>query len=1329
MDNDITRGIKIYLDTTRYAEGIQQLVSHTQKYASSLKQLQDAGLGNSIQAKKLESQIKRNTDTENKYRAALEQQKLVLENLGSATGNQLNSLKKFLMAQEKDAVPGTVKHTATLEQLKRVNDQLAISQQRVRGETEKQTTSFLSMSKMKASIVGFFAGIGASVSSAIYNFINTTSEFVNNSIALSAAADGVKHAFEAIDRPGLLDNLRQNTKNTLSDFNLMKAAVRADFFKIPLEKLGTLLKFAQLRAQQTGQSVDYMTESIVTGLGRKSLKILDNLGLSAAEINEEVAKTGDFMTGVSNIIERELAKSTDDYTAAAMKAAQKTAALENKMEMLGTILRPIKGQYSSLMQTMKMFFADTAIWIAEHKEMLVTITSAIVAYYSAVKIAAMWQAKYKDASIATVVVEKAKSAWMAISKGATLLYAAATALLEGNTIRATAAMRLFNMTTKLNPVGLLVGLITAGAAAFLLFKNNVSITKTAISDLNTKLDIERTSLNNVFEEMKKTNPGTSQRISLVKQLNEKYPGLISNYNLEKASLKDITLAQNEANKALVNRVATEMKAKMMNDVITNNIIKQQGAVNNIIDVMKQNMNENVFSRIEPGLRAFLSDSSKTIDDLINKYGKLFSNKNEMSKWITSLSSGLYLLRNAQTGLKGEMNAVTAIYKPYIDSLKSATNATHSLTEEEKKQQMEQSSILVKLQKQKQHVQDTWKEDSKENIVLKNKELERIDKEISKYQELGKTKRNSGSASSLVSSSIKNKHTEEINEIRRNGEEKGLLEDEINMQILSSDLIYYQKRITALEAFLRKEKDKKKVSALQAQINESHSKLIDTEINIEKQRISSLDKIRQTDLEDQDKIYKENQDVFEKSLTDKQISQDEFDVLMLALNDANNLNRLEIEEKYLNDVNSLELKNGKLKSDAVSKANEYVIAAELAASKSRAAIQEQVSNFTMDFKNENGLLTLEDETKLQLKVLEDRYKAKKELAEMGEQELTDLEKAYSDARTNITKDAEQKKASIREKYGMSSFAEQFQIQMDALNKEKQQGLISARDYAKAEKKIKIDSWKKQYDYYSNLFGSAITALQDAEVANMEAKYDVEIEAAQGNAAEVERLENEKAQKKLDIEKKYADVNFAIKASEIVANTAVAIMTALKELGPIAGPVAAALIGVTGAAQLAAANAERMKIKNMTLSGTSSSSSSSSKTRVVSNSSSSGYSEGGYTGDGGRYEVAGPVHRGEYVVPAPEMSNPRVIDSVRIIESVRRQRTGLNPLPGFAEGGYTGSPSPVSMNNSDYLGILQEILNAVQDPDNPRKCYVLLSDLNKATDLKTKAEKPFTRGDKK
>lgn len=50
-----------------------------------------------------------------------------------------------------------------------------------------------------------------------------------------------------------------------------------------------------------------------------------------------------------------------------------------------------------------------------------------------------------------------------------------------------------------------------------------------------------------------------------------------------------------------------------------------------------------------------------------------------------------------------------------------------------------------------------------------------------------------------------------------------------------------------------------------------------------------------------------------------------------------------------------------------------------------------------------------------------------------------------------------------------------------------------------------------------------------------------------------------------------------------------MMALAQLGPIAGPIAAGVMAATGAVQLAAANAEREKVKNLTLSGSNSGSS--------------------------------------------------------------------------------------------------------------------------------------------
>ena len=57
----------------------------------------------------------------------------------------------------------------------------------------------------------------------------------------------------------------------------------------------------------------------------------------------------------------------------------------------------------------------------------------------------------------------------------------------------------------------------------------------------------------------------------------------------------------------------------------------------------------------------------------------------------------------------------------------------------------------------------------------------------------------------------------------------------------------------------------------------------------------------------------------------------------------------------------------------------------------------------------------------------------------------------------------------------------------------------------------------------------------------------------------------------------------------------------------------------------------------------------------------YQTGGYTGEGSRQEVAGVVHKNEYVVPSFLMENPMVKSYIQEIESLRSMK-------GYADGGY-------------------------------------------------------------
>ena len=183
-------------------------------------------------------------------------------------------------------------------------------------------------------------------------------DMVTQGIELARQGEGIRIAFERLGRGDILDGLRQATHGTVTDLELMKAAVKFNDFKLPLEELGTMLAFAQQKAKDTGQSVDYMVDSIVTGLGRKSLMILDNLGLSAAQIKDKMAETGDMTKAVGAIIREEMAKAGDYVETAADRATQANVALQNKMEELGRKFAPVQEASNQLWTSIKIGILD-----------------------------------------------------------------------------------------------------------------------------------------------------------------------------------------------------------------------------------------------------------------------------------------------------------------------------------------------------------------------------------------------------------------------------------------------------------------------------------------------------------------------------------------------------------------------------------------------------------------------------------------------------------------------------------------------------------------------------------------------------------------------------------------------------------------------------------------------------------------------------------------------------------------------------------------------------------------------------------------------------------
>jgi len=159
--------------------------------------------------------------------------------------------------------------------------------------------------------------------------VGAIANFTKDIIGLASRTEGVKAAFDRLNNPELLMSLRRATRGTVSDLQLMQKAIQAQNFKIPLSQLATYFEFATKRAIQTGESVDYLVDSIIMGIGHNSPRVLDNLGISLASLQEEMEKTGNISTAVGNVIQKELTAMGDVADTTATKMASIKTAIEN----------------------------------------------------------------------------------------------------------------------------------------------------------------------------------------------------------------------------------------------------------------------------------------------------------------------------------------------------------------------------------------------------------------------------------------------------------------------------------------------------------------------------------------------------------------------------------------------------------------------------------------------------------------------------------------------------------------------------------------------------------------------------------------------------------------------------------------------------------------------------------------------------------------------------------------------------------------------------------------------------------------------------------------
>ena len=265
----------------------------------------------------------------------------------------------------------------------------------------------------------------------------------------------------------------------------------------------------------------------------------------------------------------------------------------------------------------------------------------------------------------------------------------------------------------------------------------------------------------------------------------------------------------------------------------------------------------------------------------------------------------------------------------------------------------------------------------------------------------------------------------------------------------------------------------------------------------------------------------------------------------------------------------------------------------------------------------------------------------------------------------------------------SLSKEYETEMMWLEKLHQNKLLSEETYEKLVFKTKVkylEKYTEQTSQIANQAESMISALQDAALAREEATYQARLTAAGDNAEEREKIEAEHEKKKLDIQKRYADVDMVINIAKTIAAGALAVMQAFAQLGPVAGAIMAAFIGVTTGAEVATIIAQRNAIKNASVNSSGSSASTNTGKRTL-----TGYAEGGYTEDHTTLTTVGEKGT-EYVIPHWMVrKNPVMVANLeRYRRSGSHGRSG-SVSRGFADGGFTSPTSSASLPSMDVSNV--------------------------------------------
>lgn len=468
----------------------------------------------------------------------------------------------------------------------------------------------------------------------------------------------------------------------LTQAQIMGLASGFDQSKMDCEKAATALTkvFTKLMqdpakaARVAGLEVKAFTELVRTDANAallqfaRGLSKYDRIGMTQALADLKV--TG---AGVSDALKL-LASDTDRFREAQELAArafregtsvQKEFAVQNNTVQagldkarkrfhevsveLGERLMPVASGMLSVTGTFMRALNVIIGYMATHKAMLTQATVVLAAYAAGVALSSVRWREYLSTKLLAMAAEKAHMVLVRAQIALSALWSAATALLRGNLVRATAAFRMFCAAMSANPLGaLLTMLALVGVAVYNLCTRTKKLTaeqqrlKDTAADL---ADVEKRVADSTAAQiadirmldavMRDNNRSMDDRRRAAERLNSIIPGYNAQIDASTGKIRANTAALNDHIAALKKEAMAKALGEKLADLAGQELVNTESLRRRQTAVRRRQDKISVLKAEAPaGLIDYMMDGGRWQGEETAKRFKLdgFTGKNGWSKW-------------------------------------------------------------------------------------------------------------------------------------------------------------------------------------------------------------------------------------------------------------------------------------------------------------------------------------------------------------------------------------------------------------------------------------------------------------------------------------------------------------------------------------------------------------------------------------------------------------------------------------------------------------------------------------------------------------------------